>query len=87
VTAVMAASMRVPLQSGPHPRPPTGGDNEAIKAEELEAWPQVALVVSPAEATISALGSLTSGSDHLCDGQPPPAEVTTSATGSPCQQR
>jgi hypothetical protein len=56
----------------------------------------VALVVSPAEATTSALGSLTSGSDHLCNGQPPPAEVTTSASpaaattsamGSPRQRR
>jgi hypothetical protein len=63
------------------------GDNEAIKAKELEAWPQAALVVLPAEATTSALDSLTIDSDHLCDGQPPPAEATTSATGSPRQQR
>jgi hypothetical protein len=68
VTAVMAASMRAPLRRGPRPRTPTGGDNEAIKAKELEAWPQAALVVSPAEATTSALGSLTSGRDHLYDG-------------------
>jgi hypothetical protein len=87
VTAVMVASMRAPLRRGPRPRPPTGGDNEAIKAKELEARPQVALVVSPAEATTSALGSLTSGSDHLCTGQPPPAEATTSATGSPHRRR
>jgi hypothetical protein len=63
------------------------GDNEAIKAKELEARPQVVLVVSPAEATTSAPGSLTSGSDYLCNGQPPPAEATTSATGSPRQRR
>jgi hypothetical protein len=66
----MAASMRAPLRRGPRPHPPTGGDNEAIKAKELEARRQVALVVSPAEATTSALGSLTSSSDHLCSGQP-----------------
>jgi hypothetical protein len=47
------------------PRPPTGGDNEAIKAKELEARWQVALIVSPAEATTSTVGSLTSGDDHL----------------------
>jgi hypothetical protein len=61
----MAASMRVPLQRGPCPRPPTGGDNEAIKAKELEARRQVALMVSPVEATTSAVGSLTSGGNHL----------------------
>jgi hypothetical protein len=42
-----------------------GGENEAIKAKELEARPQVVLGVSPAEATTSAAGSLTSGGDHL----------------------
>jgi hypothetical protein len=42
-----------------------GGGNEAIKAKELEARRQEALVVSPAEATTSAAGSLTSGGDHL----------------------
>jgi hypothetical protein len=41
------------------------GDNEAIKAKESEARWQVALTVSPAEATTSAVGSLTSGGDHL----------------------
>jgi hypothetical protein len=42
-----------------------GGDNEAIKAKELEARRQVALMVLPAEATTSAMGSLTSDDDHL----------------------
>jgi hypothetical protein len=42
-----------------------GGDNEAIKAKELEARRQVALMVSPAEATTSATDNLTSGGDHL----------------------
>jgi hypothetical protein len=65
VTAVMVASMRAPLRKGPRPYPPTGGGNEAIKAKELEARRQVALVVSPAKATTSAAGSLTSGGDHL----------------------
>jgi hypothetical protein len=45
-----------------------GGGNEAIKAKELEARRQVALVVSPAEATTSAAGSLTSSGDHLSTG-------------------
>jgi hypothetical protein len=57
--------MRVPLRRGPRPRPPMRGDNEAIKAKELEARRQVALAVSLAEATTSAVGSLTSGNDHL----------------------
>jgi hypothetical protein len=55
----------VPLRRGPRPRPPTGGDNEAIKAKESEARRQVALMVSPAEASTSVVGSLTSGGDHL----------------------
>jgi hypothetical protein len=63
--AVATTSMRAPLQRGPRPRPPTGGDNEAIKAKEWEARRQVALTVSPAEATTSTVGSLTSGGDHL----------------------
>jgi hypothetical protein len=40
-----------------------GGDNKAIKAKEPEVRRQVALTVSPAEATTSAVGSLTSGTD------------------------
>jgi hypothetical protein len=76
----MAASMRVPLRRGPRPHPPTGGDNEAIKVKELEARRQVALVVSLAEATTSAPGSLTSGSDPLCaDGLPATAATTARA--------
>jgi hypothetical protein len=63
--AVATTSMRVPLQIGPRSRPPTGGDNEAIKAKELEARRQVALTVSPAKATTSTVGSPTSGGDHL----------------------
>jgi hypothetical protein len=62
---VAITSARAPLRKGPRPRLPTGGDNEAIKAKELEAQWQVALMVSPAEATTSAMGSLTSGGDHL----------------------
>ena len=42
-----------------------GGNSEAIKAKELKDRQQVALTVSPAEATTSAVGSLTSGSDHI----------------------
>jgi hypothetical protein len=62
---VAITSARVPLRKGPRLRLPTGGENEAIKAKELEARQQVALMVSPAEATTSATGSLTSGGDHL----------------------
>jgi hypothetical protein len=50
---------------GPRPRPPTGGDNEAIKAKESGTQRQVALMVPAAEATTSAKGRLTSGSHHL----------------------
>jgi hypothetical protein len=42
-----------------------GGNSEAIKAKEPIDRQQVALMVSPAEATTSAVGSLTSGSDHI----------------------
>jgi hypothetical protein len=82
LTTCQAAAItlaRTPLRKGPRPRLPTGGDNEAIKAKEPEVRQQVALTVSPAEATTSAVGSLTSdgdhisptgGSDHLCtDGR------------------
>jgi hypothetical protein len=62
---VVTTSARTPMRKGPRPRLPTGGDNEAIQAKELEARRQVALMVSPAKATTSAEGSLTSGSDHL----------------------
>jgi hypothetical protein len=62
---VATTSARAPLRRGPRPRLPTGDDNEAIKAKEWEARRQVAPVVSPAKATTSAVGSLTSGGDHL----------------------
>jgi hypothetical protein len=42
-----------------------GGNSETIKAKEPKDRQQVALTVSPAEATTSAVGSLTSGSDHI----------------------
>jgi hypothetical protein len=65
--AVAITSARAPLRKGPCPHLPMGGggDNEAIKAKELEAQRQVALMVSPVEATTSAVDSLTSGGDHL----------------------
>jgi hypothetical protein len=79
VTTVMAAPMRASLRRGPRPRPPTWGDNEAIKAKESEAQRHMALMISPAEATTSIVDSLTSGgdhlstnnSDHLCTGDLP----------------
>jgi hypothetical protein len=63
--AVATALTHAPLRKGPRPRLPTGGGNEAIKAKESGAQWQVALTVSPAEATTSAVGSLSSGGDHL----------------------
>jgi hypothetical protein len=47
------------------PPSPYGGRQQAIKAKEPEVRQQVALTVSPVEATTSAVGSLTSGDDHL----------------------
>jgi hypothetical protein len=57
-----------PLRIGPRPYPPTGGDNEAIKAKESGTQRQMALMPSPAEATAPTRGSLTSSGDHLCTG-------------------
>jgi hypothetical protein len=54
-----------PLQGEPRPPSPYGGRQQAIKAKESEVRRQVALTVSPAEATTSAVGSLTSADDHL----------------------
>jgi hypothetical protein len=42
-----------------------GGNSEAIKAKEPKDRQQVALTVSPSEATTSTVGSLTSGSNHI----------------------
>jgi hypothetical protein len=78
----MVASMRAPSRRGPRPRPPMRGDNEAIKAKELEARRQVTPVVSPAEATTSAPSSLTSGNGRLrADG------LSTTATTTACAPR
>jgi hypothetical protein len=77
--------MRAPLRRGPRLRPPTGGDNEAIKAKESEARRQVALMVSPAKAATSAVGSLTSGGDHLStdnSGHLCTGDLPTTATAS-----
>jgi hypothetical protein len=63
--AAAITSACTPLQKGPRPRLPTGGDNEAIKAKEPGVRWQVALTVSPVEATTSAVDSLTSGGDHI----------------------
>jgi hypothetical protein len=49
----------------PSPVSPHGGRGQAIKAKEPEVRPQVALTVSSAEATTSAVGSLTYGGHHL----------------------
>ena len=61
-----------PLRKGPHPRLPTGGVNEAIKAKELEARRQAALMVSSAMTTTPALvgddrlSALEGPRSHLC---------------------
>jgi hypothetical protein len=49
----------------PSPPSPCGGREQAIKAKEPEVRPQVALTVSSAEATTSAVGSLTYGGHHI----------------------
>jgi hypothetical protein len=53
------ATMRRPSPASPH-----GGREQAIKAKEPKVRPQVALTVSSAEATTSAVGSLTYGGHH-----------------------
>jgi hypothetical protein len=66
------------------------GENEAIKAKELEARWQVALVVSPAEATTSAEGSLTSGGDHLSTDNSSHLRTSglpATVAASPCTKR
>jgi hypothetical protein len=55
-----------PLRVGPRPRPPMGGDNEAINAKESGTQRKMALMPSPAKATAPTRGSLTSGGDQLC---------------------
>jgi hypothetical protein len=52
--AAAIISACAPLRKGPRPCIPTGGDNESVKAKELEARWQVALMVTPAAATTSA---------------------------------
>jgi hypothetical protein len=67
-----------------------GGGNEAVKAKALEARRQVALVVSPAEATTSAAGSLTSGGNHLSTDDSSHLRtgvLPATATVSPCTKR
>jgi hypothetical protein len=49
----------------PSPPSPYEGREQAIKAKELEVQSQVALTVLSAEATPSAVGSLTYGGHHL----------------------
>jgi hypothetical protein len=58
-------SARAPLRKGPHPCLPTGATTRPLKPKSRKARRQVALMVSPAEATTSATGSLTSSGDHL----------------------
>jgi hypothetical protein len=54
-----------PLRKVPRPRLPMGAKMRPLKPKSQKARRQVELMVSPAEATTSATGSLTSGGDHL----------------------
>ena len=49
----------------------TDGSDHLCTDGSPAAMTTSALSGSPAEATTSATGSLTSGDDHLCAGQPP----------------
>jgi hypothetical protein len=55
------ASGRTLLSKGPRSRPLTRDENQPLKPKSRRPGAQVALTVSPAEATTAAVGSLTSG--------------------------
>ena len=73
----------------PSPLSPHGGREQAIKAKEPEVRPQVALTVSSAEATTSAVGSLTYGGHHLStdDSGHLRADAAPANGGRPSAQR
>jgi hypothetical protein len=73
----------------PSPPSPYEGREPAIKAKEPEVRPQVALTVSLAEATASAVGSLTYGDRHLStdDSSHLRANATPANGGRPSAHR
>jgi hypothetical protein len=64
-TAAVTASGQTLLLKGPRSRPLTGDKNQPLKPKSRRPGAQVALTVSPAEATTAAVGSLSSGNHHL----------------------
>jgi hypothetical protein len=66
--AWVASSERL-ASGGDHLR--TDGSDHLCTDDSPAATTTSAPSGSPAEATTSAAGSLTSGGDHLCAGQPP----------------
>jgi hypothetical protein len=64
-TAAAMVSGQTLLLKGPRSRPITGDENQPLKSKSRRPGAQVALTVSPAEATTAAVGSLSSGDHHL----------------------
>jgi hypothetical protein len=62
------ASGQTLLLKGPRSRPLTGDENQPLKPKSRRSGAQVALMVSSAEATTAAVGSLTSGGHHFSTG-------------------
>jgi hypothetical protein len=62
-TSAMAPGQTLSLE-GPRSRPLTGDEDQPLKPKSRRPGVQVALTVSPAEATTAAVGSLSSG-NHL----------------------
>jgi hypothetical protein len=64
-TAAATASGQTLLLKGPRSPPLTGDENQPLKPKSRRPGAQVALTVSPAEATTAAVRSLSSGNHHL----------------------
>jgi hypothetical protein len=62
------ASGQTLLLKGLRSRPLTGDENQPLKPKSRRPRAQVALTVSPAEATTAAVGSLSSGDRHFSTG-------------------
>jgi hypothetical protein len=72
------ASGQTLLLKGPRSCPLTGDENQPLKPKSRGSGAQVALTVSPAEATTAVVGSLTSSGHHFSIArQQPPAHGTT----------
>jgi hypothetical protein len=75
------ASGQMLLLKGPHSRPLTGDENQPLKPKSRRSGAQVALMVSPAEATTAAVGSLTSDSHHFSTGDSSHLRTARPSTG------